>query len=93
MPRWYFLLGAYRLKPFPHESDRPDARIPCPLCPWDRTCSARSPMVSFVPILLQKSQKAQRLISRRKTNQGIPPPSTAFQHRFISQSLMRLVAL
>lgn len=23
----------------------------------------------------------------------IPPPSTAFQHRFISQSLMRLVAL
>jgi hypothetical protein len=25
--------------------------------------------------------------------QGIPPPSTAFQHRFISQSLMRLVAL
>jgi len=23
----------------------------------------------------------------------IPPPSTAFQHRFISQSLMRLVVL
>ena len=24
---------------------------------------------------------------------GIPPPSTAFQHRFISQSLMRLLVL
>jgi hypothetical protein len=25
--------------------------------------------------------------------EGIPPPSTVFQHRLISQSLMRLVVL
>ena len=49
-----------------------------------------------------KKQRHRRMtlaaLARRKIQQigpykCIPPPSTAFQHRFISQSLMRLVAL
>jgi hypothetical protein len=50
-------------------------------------------VVPFATSVPEPSTWAMLLIGFAGLGFSIPPPSTAFQHRFISQSLMRLVVL